>query len=71
MTTETHSQPDAYRKLELKYEAMKLIALSGAGVPVEVLNGLHPEDDEAWKAARHEASLDYLGMETDLLKMQD
>lgn len=71
MTAETNSQPDAYRKLELKYEAMKLIALSGAGFPVDVLNELHTDDDEAWKAARQEASLDYLSAEYDLLDMQD
>ena len=67
MSTETNSRPDAYQKLELKYEAMKLIALSGAGIPVDVLNELHPDDDEAWKAARQEASIDYLSLEAHVL----
>ena len=62
---------EKYKNLQLKYEAMKLIALSGAGFPVDVLNKLHTDDDEAWKAARQEAASDYLSAEDDLLDKQD
>lgn len=49
---------EKYKKLLLEYSAMRLIALSDAGIPLEVLRKIEPEDI-GWEEARSSASTDY------------
>lgn len=49
---------EKYKNLQLEYHAMLLIALSDAGIPLEILHKMEP-DDIGWEEARSSAASDY------------
>ncbi|MFA5921176.1 MAG: hypothetical protein WC856_07775 [Methylococcaceae bacterium] len=50
---------EKYHDLELRYQAMRLIALSASGIPLDILQNMEPTDPN-WGKIRSEIANDFM-----------